>query len=84
MQNIIDYSGSPTIAVTAVLAGGRLTVRLEDSGKPFDPIANMPAEKDFDEYDSGGMGIRLVTQIASSVVYSRIGDKNILVMEFKL
>ncbi|MBR6046082.1 MAG: SpoIIE family protein phosphatase [Ruminococcus sp.] len=84
VQNIIDYSGSPTIAVTAVLAGGTLTVRLEDSGKPFDPVANMPAEKDFDECDSGGMGIRLVTQIASSVVYSRIGDKNILVMEFKL
>ena len=80
--NIVDYSGTDTIGVIIGSGRGRLTVRFEDSGKPFDPLTEMPEEKEFDEYDTGGMGIRMMTKIADKLRYSRIGGRNILVMSF--
>ena len=80
--NIIEYSGTDSIGVLMSLSGGCLRVRFEDGGEPFDPLSEMPAEKDFDDCDMGGMGIRLVTKIADSVRYSRVGDRNIIVMSF--
>lgn len=82
--NILEYSGTESIGVLMSRSPDSLAVRFEDGGKPFDPLAEMPSEKDFDEYDQGGMGIRMVTQIARTVRYSRIGEKNIINMTFPL
>ena len=84
LVNVVNYSGTDKIGLIISRSGDLLTVRLEDGGKPFDPTESIPAEKDFDDYDSGGMGIRMVTQIAESTSYSRISDKNILTLVFRL
>ena len=80
--NIISYSGSESFSVIMSRQGDELTVRLEDGGIAFDPVKNIPEEKDFDDCDTGGMGIRMASQIARSMEYARIGDRNILVMSF--
>ncbi len=80
--NIVRYSGSEKIGTVIRRSRDRLAVRFEDSGAAFDPLANIPDEKAFDDYDSGGMGIRMVMQIAEKVRYSRKNDKNILTMIF--
>ena len=82
--NIVEYSQTELICVLMSKNADSLTVRFEDKGKPFDPLAEMPSEKDFDDYDQGGMGIRLVTKIADSVRYARIGEKNIITMVFSV
>ncbi|MBR4622043.1 MAG: SpoIIE family protein phosphatase [Ruminococcus sp.] len=82
--NIVEYSKTERICVLMSRSANSLTVRFEDTGEPFDPLSEMPSEKDFDDYDQGGMGIRLVTKIADGVRYSRIGGKNIITMVFSV
>ena len=82
--NIVSYSGAGSIEYICALSDGRLTVRICDNGRPFDPLRTEIAEKEFEEYDTGGMGINLVRQIAQNLVYRRIGGRNILKMVFDL
>ena len=82
--NVERYSGSSEIFILASKKDDILSVRIEDDGTYFDPTISIPEEKEFEDYENGGMGIRLVMGIAESVKYSRIRDKNILVMRFKL
>ena len=82
--NIIEYSGSETVGLILDRSENRLTIRLEDSGTEFDPLTSMPDEKEFEDYDSGGMGIRMAAKIASEIRHSYIDGKNILTMTFEL
>ena len=84
LVNIVEYSGTEEILMTAARRGSILTVRFEDGGTPFDPFSNIPKEKDFDEYDSGGMGIRMVTQLAESCSFNNLSGKNITTVSFVL
>ena len=84
LVNIIDYSGTDRIGVILNRRGSSLTLRLEDSGKPFDPLTEMPDEKEFEDYDTGGMGIRMLVQIAERTSYANISGKNILPAGFEL
>ena len=80
----MEYSGTDSIGVLVSRCENSLTVRFEDNGKPFDPLDEIPLEKSFDDYDQGGMGIRLVTKIAESVRYSRISGNNTITMVFSV
>ena len=51
-------------------------------GKPFDPTKAPVVEKDFEDLDTGGMGIGLVRQLASALDYRREGGRNILRIHF--
>jgi len=82
--NIVSYSGAQHIFYRVSEADGRLTVVLEDDGAPFDPLMTQPIEKDFEELDSGGMGISLVKNIADELSYRRSGGRNILTLTFSL
>ena len=76
--NIVSYSGADRIVFSCRVQDDTLNVEFIDNGKPFDPLTEAPAEKDFDELDMGGMGIALVKQIAYKVAYSRAGEYNSL------
>ena len=39
-------------------------------------------EKDFEDFDEGGMGISLVKQLCSDISYRNTDGKNILSLEF--
>ena len=76
--NIASYSNASRIWAEASLDCGQLQVTLADDGIPFDPLAASPADKDFEDLDSGGMGIGLVRQLASELEYQREDGRNIL------
>ena len=76
--NIVSYSDATRIWVRVWESGGRLHVELADDGAAFDPLAANSADKDFEDLDSGGMGIGLIRQLASHLEYRREGDCNIL------
>lgn len=76
--NIAMYSGASSIRHDIGLEGGAVCIVLEDDGIAFDPTAATPDDKDFEDLDTGGMGISLVRQLTSSIAYRREGDHNIL------
>ena len=82
--NIVEYSGTETVHVLCAVQQNRLVLRFEDSGQAFDPISTKLPEKEFDDLDTGGMGIALVRQIASEQEYKYAGGKNILKLVFEL
>lgn len=47
----------------------------------FNPLENK-TEKEFEDFDEGGMGICLVKELCSGISYSNTDGKNILSLEF--
>lgn len=78
--NIYSYSGAKK-ALVSLDNGECFSVTFEDDGIPFDPLAPRE-EKDFDDLDTGGMGIGIVKQTASSLTYKRENGMNILTLSF--
>ena len=81
--NIVDYSGAETIEYTIQKKDRILTLILTDDGISFDPFADRP-QKDFDDFDTGGMGINLIRQIAVQAGWERKADKNRLTLMFEV
>lgn len=82
--NIADYSGATAVEVTIAKQNNRLTVKFADDGDSFNPLEAEPIEKDFEELDSGGMGISLVRQLADTLDYKRTDNRNVLTLGFVL
>lgn len=82
--NIVSYSEASHIYYGVLEVEGRLVVILKDDGVPFDPLMAQPIEREFEELDSGGMGIALVKDIAEELSYKRSGGHNIMTMTFDL
>ena len=82
--NIVSYSGADRIVFGCGVQDDTLNIMLIDNGKPFDPLTDAPGEKDFDDLDTGGMGIALVKQIAYKVIYTRAGDYNSLELKITI
>ncbi len=75
------------ITVSGDLSEAILTVVLEDSGIPFDPLSQeLPSEDDLklplEERSIGGLGIYLVLKGVDAFRYERVGEhnRNIFVM----
>lgn len=75
------------ITVSGDLSEASLTVVLEDSGIPFDPLSQeLPSEDDLklplEERSIGGLGIYLVLKGVDAFRYERVGEhnRNIFVM----
>lgn len=82
--NIATHSRASHCELTLASRENCLYVSFSDDGIPFDPVRAPAAEKDFDEYDTGGMGITLVRKISDAMDYRREGPKNILTLRFTL
>ena len=74
--NVVSYSGATVVRYAATEVEGGLLVTLVDDGKAFDPTTSTPVEKDFEDLDTGGMGIHLLRDLASSLLYRREGGLN--------
>ena len=59
----------------------KITVIFTDNGRLFNPLESRP-EKDFNDFDEGGMGIMLVKELCSAISYNNADGKNNLRMEF--
>ena len=80
--NIVSYSGADIIGARCTIVDNDLVVRFEDNGIPFDPLNAVLPEKDFDDLDTGGMGIIILRKTAKDILYFRIGSKNLLTITF--
>lgn len=83
LVNVVSYSKADHLWFEAAEDENTLHITLIDDGTPFDPTSIVVAEKDFEDLDSGGMGIGLVRQLASDLHYRREDDRNILVIHFE-
>ena len=79
--NVVSYSGATRAwyAVEELPAG--LSVTLIDDGDPFDLTTAEAPDPEFEELEFGGMGMRLVRQLASDVSYRYEDGLNVLVIE---
>ena len=82
--NIVSHSGASCAGVSFENRNGRLTVEFSDDGIPFDPLSSEPQNKEFEDFENGGMGIGLIKQLTDNVEYRHENDMNILTLEFTL
>ena len=83
LANIVSYSGATELAFSCEKQDGGLCISFFDNGIPFDPTA-AGDEKEFEELDSGGMGLRLIRQTVSGMRYERRQNRNELILNFSL
>jgi anti-sigma regulatory factor (Ser/Thr protein kinase) len=87
VANIISHGYDDTaehqIHVTLALDESVLTIRVEDDGRAFDPLAAPPPDLDLplEERPVGGLGIHIVRSVMDAVEYQRDGDRNVLIMK---
>jgi serine/threonine-protein kinase RsbW len=84
--NIVSYGFNDKkehrIKIDLGIINGELTIRVEDDGAPFDPTAAPKTDLScpIEDRKIGGIGLHLINQIMSRVIYKRVKDKNILVL----
>ena len=69
------------IVMQGEIAANGVTITLEDSGIPFDPLSReLPSDEDLarplEEREPGGLGIFLVVKGVDEFRYERAGDRN--------
>jgi sigma-B regulation protein RsbU (phosphoserine phosphatase) len=72
--------------VAGAKAHEQIVFTITDSGIPFDPTQQPPADTSLsvEERAIGGLGIHLVMQLMDEVRYERVEDKNVLTLVKKL
>jgi anti-sigma regulatory factor (Ser/Thr protein kinase) len=77
-----DDEGEHQIHLTLALDGADLTIRVEDDGRPFDPVKAPPPNLDLplEERPVGGLGIHIVRSIMDTVEHRRSGGRNVLTL----
>ena len=70
------------VIVEFVRVNGEMIFIITDSGIPFDPTQQPPADTTLsaEERAIGGLGIHLVNQLMDEVKYERVEDKNVLTL----
>jgi anti-anti-sigma factor len=70
------------VTVEAELRPDRLSVRLTDDGRPFNPfdMAAPDTALSMEERRIGGLGIHLVRRLMDDVSYHRHGDRNVIML----
>jgi anti-sigma regulatory factor (Ser/Thr protein kinase) len=78
--------GGHQIAIRLELAGGVVTISVEDDGRSFDPVLAPPANLDapLEERQPGGLGVHLIRSLMDEVAYRRAGGHNVLTLRKKL
>jgi len=73
------------IKITITSAQGVLNIRVEDDGKPFNPLeAKEPIlQYDIENCALGGLGIHLIKHFMDDIRYKRYQNKNVLTMKKK-
>lgn len=88
LTNTIDYGlvggggGGGQAIIELEAAGDRVTLKLTDDGRPFDPFARAAPDTSLplEERRVGGLGIHLVRGLMDEVSYQRRGDRNVVVL----
>jgi sigma-B regulation protein RsbU (phosphoserine phosphatase) len=85
--NIASYAYAPEKGnvTVGIIIGEEVMIRFEDTGKPYNPLDRTSPDlnKPIMERETGGLGIFLVKRLMDKVYYSRLKEKNILVITKK-
>jgi anti-sigma regulatory factor (Ser/Thr protein kinase) len=90
VSNIISYGylddSVHWIKISISHENGTLTIRIEDDGRPFNPLkAEEPdCECPLEERKVGNLGIHLTKKYVDDMIYERRGDNNILILKKRL
>jgi serine/threonine-protein kinase RsbW len=88
VTNVIDYGfedeAPHPIALHLHIDDARITLEIEDDGKPFDPVETpeRPRSTDLDKGRVGGWGIGIVRHFADDMRYCRADGRNRLTVVF--
>ena len=80
-SNIVSYSGAEHIQLRCSKNNDHINVVFTDDGAEFNSLENN-TEKEFEDFDTGGMGLMLVKKMCSDMKYHYTDGKNVLVLEF--
>lgn len=80
-SNIVSYSGAEHIQLRCSKNNDHINVVFTDDGGEFNSLENN-TEKEFEDFDTGGMGLMLVKKMCSDMKYHYTDGKNVLVLEF--
>src|SRR5271165_4972036 len=66
--------------VALALEGSRLTIKFEDDGAAFDPLAEPPPDlsQPLETRPVGGLGLYLLRGLADEMSYKRSNDRNVI------
>jgi serine/threonine-protein kinase RsbW len=84
--NIVKYGFADDsrhyVRVALSHADGKISIRVEDDGIPFDAAAKQTSElKDhIEDCKIGGLGLHLVKRIMDGIEYQRCGGKNVITL----
>jgi phosphoserine phosphatase RsbU/P len=90
LTNIVSYAYADgqehSIVTRFSLNQGKLTIEVEDDGKPFNPLSapEPDTEQLLEERPIGGLGIHLVRKLLDELEYQRQNNRNILIMRLKV
>lgn len=90
LTNVISYayddSKEHQIIVCLLVEQGELTVKVEDDGRPFNPleVPEPDIQKPLEERPIGGLGIHLVRNLMDRLEYRRHNGRNLLIMRKKV
>jgi serine/threonine-protein kinase RsbW len=85
--NILSYGfnrhSDHFIKITITTAQGVLTIRVEDDGKPFNPLETKEPtlQYDIENCAPGGLGIHLIKHFTDDIRYKRYQNRNVLTMK---
>ena len=81
-----DDEGEHQILVTLALENGVLAIRVEDDGRPFNPLDVPEPNLDLpiEERPIGGLGIYIARSIADQMDYRRDAGRNVLTMRKRM
>ena len=87
-MNIANYAYKPAKGHVTIFfsAGEEILIKFEDEGKPYNPLerAVPDLDKPLMERKIGGLGIFMVRQLMDEVAYTRVDNKNVLIMTKKI
>jgi anti-sigma regulatory factor (Ser/Thr protein kinase) len=78
IQHTPPYESDETADVTVALSPTEVTVVVEDRRQPFAPeeAPGLDVGAPLEARRAGGMGVHLVRNLADSIAYERVGDRN--------
>lgn len=81
-ENILNYSGSEWVEVSAVVSSGAVIITFRDGGIPFNPLARKDPDITASVQDRqiGGLGIFLCKRMMDGITYRYDGGCNVLTL----
>jgi serine/threonine-protein kinase RsbW len=70
--------GATYVEIVVELVAGQLRLKIEDDGRPFDPLAEAAPDTELavEEREIGGLGIHFVRSMVQDITYRRVDTLN--------